>query len=85
MRGRRGLNKIRTSIELMKKVKPNQSRGEKTKGMNTSYTLFGHRKDQCSKYIGEYVLKKCSNICSAVKDNIPKLYSQFSYSMEQAA
>ena len=85
MGGKRGLNTIRRSIGLMKKIKPNQSRGKKTKGINTSYKLFGHRKDQRSKYNGEYVLKTCTNICSAVKDSIPKLYSQFSYSVEKAA
>ena len=83
--GKKGLNMIRKSFTLMKKVKPNQRRGKKTSGLSSSYKLFGHRKDQLGKHNGEYVFKSSSNISKNDINNISSIYCNLSYNMEKAA
>ena len=85
MGGIRGLNIIRTSFDLMKKIKPNQDRGKKTMGLSNSYKLFGHRKEQTTKLLGEYVCNKLSNFSNVICKNISDIYCNLSYKMEKGA
>ena len=84
--GRRGLNKIRESFSLMKRLKPNQSRGKNSSGVSSSYKLFGFRKNQLGRDNGEYVFKKLSAKYSNDDSNkISFLFCNLSFNMEKAA
>ena len=78
--GRRGLNKIRESFSLMKRLKPNQSRGKNSSGVSSSYKLFGFRKNQLGRDNGEYVFKNLSSKYSKDDTNrISFLFSNLSF------
>ena len=82
-RGRKGYNEIRTSIELLKKSKDNQSRGKDTSGVNTSYKLVGQRKDPLSNVNSDYHYKPGTE-----EENIMWLndiYCDLAYKMERCA
>ena len=83
--GRKGLNRIRQSFALMKKVKPNQRRGKKATSISISYKLFGHRKDQRTKNNGEYVSNSSSNITNQDTNSVSSIYCNLSYNMEKAS
>ena len=80
MGGKRGFNKVRDSIALLKKCKKNQSRGAATSGVNQGYKLIGHRKDQLSSKNGEYVCIPGSDEEDC--KNLKTIYSELSYKME---
>ena len=85
MGGIGALNTIRKSFNLMKKLKPNQDRGKKTKGLSKSYKIFGHRKDQTTKLLGEYICNKLSNISDEICKTTSEIYCNLSYKMEKGA
>ena len=83
MKGRSGYNDIRESINLLKKSKKNQDRGEDTSGTNTSYKLVGHRKDPLSNVNREYTFLPDTDKSNI--DILHEIYSGLAYKMEKCA
>ena len=83
IRGKKGYNEIRTSIELLKKSKDDQSRGKETSGVNTSYKLVGHRKDPLSNVNSEYSYKPGTE--ETDKNWLNDIYCDLAYKMERCA
>ena len=80
--GRTGLNTVRSSLQSLKKSKPNQTRGSATSGMNNAYLLIGHRKDPLTSENSTYTFKKGTDPVSNLI--LQTIYTDFSYKMERA-
>ena len=85
MGGRKGLNEIRNSLNLLRRATNKQKRSKERSGMNTGYRLFGYRKNQQGKYNSEYVLKNTSNVSEESRNSVSALYKNLSHRMETAA
>ena len=82
LNGRTGINAVRNTLSLLKKSKPDQTRGAATSGINKGYKLFGQRKDPLSSENGSYTFKKGTNVES--NQFLQKVYCELSYKMERA-
>ena len=77
---KRDWNTIRKAFDVVKKVKPNVSRGNVRGGKNKAYKLFGYRKDPLSMNIGKYVYK--STTPDGIKESSEKIISELAGLME---
>jgi len=89
-RGRKGLNKlwprVRQTIPLAMRRKPNVARGKTAGGTSSRYICFGYRKDPLSKEVSKYSFKSSlGDDVEQTDQNIECLFSELTLGFEKLA